>query len=530
MLLTLSASSIPSDSLASRSASRRPYSLPFRALSRAAAPGKEGPFAAFAPRTCAMTAAAPIADDLRALDGGARLAPQDAGKNSANLAERRDEGAQQSRGECSHAEKRKLSASADAECRIGGDAAAAPSDGTESKADSTRSAEPAAKRPRGSADHCDKPPVAQLAETKSHGGGISPPHALSSPPAAAPHPAHAAAAAHQSPELAPRLPWAAPPVESADDAAAHPAADAAAKSGESGGAGLEEEDEAEGEEGEAEGEEAVGGVTAADGGACGKKKRYRYKRLSKAGYIPDDGQHWHKYGQKNLVDAGYCRAYYRCARRSAGCAAKKTIDFPIRWGLDMRVTYSGQHTHGLPPRLQREVFTYATTPAQLPPNISVPPNVLAAAAANAATAGPATAGAASTAGGATAGAATSSAASAESNPASASPSPNSPPLTASSAPPAPAPAAPVASAPAASTHPAASAPPALSSPATRAAATTATAAMATTAAATAAAAAAAAEAVHGITCSALPIPPSRELHAAATRLCTQQPCKQPGAF
>ncbi|CAI7850727.1 unnamed protein product, partial [Closterium sp. NIES-53] len=312
MLLTLSASSIPSDSLAlPRSTPRRPYSLPFRALSRAAAPGKEGPSAALVPRTCAMTAAAPIADDLRALDGGAHLPPQDsAGKSSADLAERRDDGAQQFRGECSHAEKRKLNASADAgECRTGGDAAAVPPEGTESKADSTRSAESAAKRPRGSADHGEKPPLAQLAETNNRGGGsggISPRLAPASPPAAVLHgPAHAAAAVRQPSELPPRLPWAiAPPVDSTVNATAGcPAAD---KSGESGGAGLEEGDEAEGEEVEEEGEEAVGGVTAADGSACGKKKRYRYKRLSKAGYIPDDGQHWHKYGQKNLVDAGYC--------------------------------------------------------------------------------------------------------------------------------------------------------------------------------------------------------------------------------
>ncbi|CAI5514625.1 unnamed protein product [Closterium sp. Naga37s-1] len=337
MLLTLSASSIPSDPLALRSTPRRPYSLPFRALSRAAAPGKEGASAPFVPRACAMTAAAPIADDLCTLDGGAHLPLQDsAGKSSAGLAERRDDGAQRSHAECSHAEKRKLSVSADAECRIGGDAAAAPSEGTESKADSKRSAEPAAKRPRGgSADHDEKPPLAQLAETKNHGGGISPRHAPASLPAAAPLPAPAAAAAHQSSELAPRLPWAtAPPVDLTVNAiAGSPAADAATKSGDSGGAGLEEGDEAEEEDGEGEGEEAVGGVTAADGGACGKKKRYRYKRLSKAGYIPDDGQHWHKYGQKNLVDAGYCRAYYRCARRSAGCAAKKTIDFPIRCAI-----------------------------------------------------------------------------------------------------------------------------------------------------------------------------------------------------
>ncbi|GJP55709.1 hypothetical protein CLOM_g14647 [Closterium sp. NIES-68] len=224
MLLTLSAPSILPDSLSSRSTARRSFP-PFHIASlRGIAPlGNEGSSAAAsAPPACAMTAA-PIADDLRALDAGAHppLLQVSAGKGSAELAERKD-GAQQPRGECSQAGKRKLSASGDAEFRavIHDDAAAAAPEGSESNADSTRSAETAAKKPRGSSDDGEN---------------------VRGSPSAAPPPA--TAAEQRSSHLAGASPF-------DNHAAGRIPADAAAGSGESGGAESEEGEEAEGEEGE----------------------------------------------------------------------------------------------------------------------------------------------------------------------------------------------------------------------------------------------------------------------------------------
>lgn len=61
--------------------------------------------------------------------------------------------------------------------------------------------------------------------------------------------------------------------------------------------------------------------------------------------LPDDGFQWHKYGQKLLMDNSISRAYYRCARKAAGCPARKTVDFPTDTGKSLRVIYHEVHDH-----------------------------------------------------------------------------------------------------------------------------------------------------------------------------------------
>lgn len=79
----------------------------------------------------------------------------------------------------------------------------------------------------------------------------------------------------------------------------------------------------------------------------GRKRRSRAETLHDSALLPDDGHHWHKYGQKNLMDKLYCRAYFRCARTSQGCRAKKTIDIPVNGSGSPRVVYHGVHNHGV---------------------------------------------------------------------------------------------------------------------------------------------------------------------------------------
>ncbi|RZC82580.1 hypothetical protein C5167_045362 [Papaver somniferum] len=59
----------------------------------------------------------------------------------------------------------------------------------------------------------------------------------------------------------------------------------------------------------------------------------------------DDGHSWRKYGQKDILNSGFPRGYFRCTHRDQGCEALKQVQ---RTGEEepamSRVTYIGEHT------------------------------------------------------------------------------------------------------------------------------------------------------------------------------------------
>ncbi|CAI7782806.1 unnamed protein product [Closterium sp. NIES-53] len=59
------------------------------------------------------------------------------------------------------------------------------------------------------------------------------------------------------------------------------------------------------------------------------KKRKPVAHAGSRSVVAADGYFWHKYGQKSVMDRAITRAYFRCARHSMGCMARKTVDVPI---------------------------------------------------------------------------------------------------------------------------------------------------------------------------------------------------------
>ncbi|EOX96984.1 Uncharacterized protein TCM_006103 [Theobroma cacao] len=67
---------------------------------------------------------------------------------------------------------------------------------------------------------------------------------------------------------------------------------------------------------------------------------------------PADGYNWRKYGQKDIRNARFPRAYYRCEHRhSQGCKATKQVQRENEDPTVARVTYYGRHTCTLAPDL-----------------------------------------------------------------------------------------------------------------------------------------------------------------------------------
>ncbi|CAI5536780.1 unnamed protein product [Closterium sp. Naga37s-1] len=59
------------------------------------------------------------------------------------------------------------------------------------------------------------------------------------------------------------------------------------------------------------------------------RKRKPVAHAGSRSVVAADGYFWHKYGQKSVMDRAITRAYFRCARHSMGCMARKTVDVPI---------------------------------------------------------------------------------------------------------------------------------------------------------------------------------------------------------
>ncbi|KAI3841523.1 hypothetical protein MKW92_034785 [Papaver armeniacum] len=60
---------------------------------------------------------------------------------------------------------------------------------------------------------------------------------------------------------------------------------------------------------------------------------------------PDDGYSWRKYGQKDILNTNYPRAYYRCTHRHVqGCFAKKLVQRTDQDSSLFWITYRGKHT------------------------------------------------------------------------------------------------------------------------------------------------------------------------------------------
>ncbi|KAK9913873.1 hypothetical protein M0R45_037677 [Rubus argutus] len=59
----------------------------------------------------------------------------------------------------------------------------------------------------------------------------------------------------------------------------------------------------------------------------------------------DDGQAWRKYGQKEILNAPYPRAYFRCTRKyDQGCQATKQVQQFQDTPKTYKITYIGKHT------------------------------------------------------------------------------------------------------------------------------------------------------------------------------------------
>ncbi|GJP55712.1 hypothetical protein CLOM_g14650 [Closterium sp. NIES-68] len=101
------------------------------------------------------------------------------------------------------------------------------------------------------------------------------------------------------------------------------------------------------------------------------KKRKPVAHAGSRSVVAADGYFWHKYGQKSVMDKAITRAYFRCARHSMGCTARKTVDLPIATPppatagantanasgaapssalaqAQAQVSYHGEHNHGQP--------------------------------------------------------------------------------------------------------------------------------------------------------------------------------------
>ncbi|KAL5569653.1 hypothetical protein UlMin_026228 [Ulmus minor] len=75
------------------------------------------------------------------------------------------------------------------------------------------------------------------------------------------------------------------------------------------------------------------------------KRRKSSQSCSRVSPIIEDGKAWRKYGQKEILNAKYPRAYFRCTQKyEQGCLATKQVQ-QIQENPPMyRLTYIGQHT------------------------------------------------------------------------------------------------------------------------------------------------------------------------------------------
>eukprot|EP00897_Mesotaenium_endlicherianum_P008181 jgi/Mesen1/7391/ME000388S06611 len=90
-------------------------------------------------------------------------------------------------------------------------------------------------------------------------------------------------------------------------------------------------------------------------------KRRRHSRTDRSD-LPDDGQHWRKYGQKDLTDSPFVRSYYWCSRKQEGCTARRWVDRHAGRQGAVRISYEGRHNHPPPGTEVQEVVFYAQAP------------------------------------------------------------------------------------------------------------------------------------------------------------------------
>eukprot|EP00897_Mesotaenium_endlicherianum_P001426 jgi/Mesen1/1310/ME000013S00803 len=91
------------------------------------------------------------------------------------------------------------------------------------------------------------------------------------------------------------------------------------------------------------------------------RKRQRRQKRDNFVEVPEDGYHWHMYGEKPLVGSSYKRTYYRCNQKEKGCLAKKTVDRHQSCPATVRVAYEGKHSHTPPAKTVREVIIYRSS-------------------------------------------------------------------------------------------------------------------------------------------------------------------------
>ncbi|EFJ20390.1 hypothetical protein SELMODRAFT_271314 [Selaginella moellendorffii] len=90
---------------------------------------------------------------------------------------------------------------------------------------------------------------------------------------------------------------------------------------------------------------------------CFKRTRkLRVKRVisvpavsNKIADIPQDEYSWRKYGQKPIKGSPHPRGYYKCSSLR-GCPARKHVERCLDDPTMLRVTYEGEHSHGVQPR------------------------------------------------------------------------------------------------------------------------------------------------------------------------------------
>ncbi|KAL6127978.1 hypothetical protein ACLB2K_071339 [Fragaria x ananassa] len=75
------------------------------------------------------------------------------------------------------------------------------------------------------------------------------------------------------------------------------------------------------------------------------KRRKNSESWTTVSSIVEDGQAWRKYGQKQILNAPYPRAYFRCTRKyDQGCQATKQVQQTQDTPKLYKTTYIGNHT------------------------------------------------------------------------------------------------------------------------------------------------------------------------------------------
>ncbi|KAM5556887.1 putative WRKY transcription factor 70 [Rosa sericea] len=75
------------------------------------------------------------------------------------------------------------------------------------------------------------------------------------------------------------------------------------------------------------------------------KRRKNSESWTMVSSAVDDGQAWRKYGQKEILNASYPRAYFRCTRKyDQGCQATKQVQQVQDTPKMYKTTYIGNHT------------------------------------------------------------------------------------------------------------------------------------------------------------------------------------------